>query len=752
MIEITGVVDGIRYHSDITGWTVLRLKPEQQHMFHSTITAVGEFNPKPLDDEELTLQGQWGQHPQYGEQFQVIRVVGRKSPQTRDGLVAYLASGLFPGIGTAIAARIVEHFGNDTADVFDHGPMRLAEVKGITPDKAAAIAKVWREERDARAVMTYLCGLGLTTRMAGRIYNTYQEKTIDKVRDNPYRLAWDVDGIGFRRADEIARITLNYAGDDPRRIEAGILHALKEAHGDGHVYLPNRELQNQAADLLGVADQKRIANVLAGMVKRDLFGGPTRDAKVVVDESSGTESNVYLPQLHHAEQNAAQRVAAINRANSGQIASPDKLATLIAETEYDMGLTLTAQQRDAVLMALTNKVSVITGNPGVGKSLLLRAVVHVLQACDVSFTQCAPTGRAAKRMIEATGAQAATIHRTLQFQPGRFGGGFFQKNERDPLDTAAVLVDECSMVDLSLFNNLLKAVPNRARLLLVGDIDQLPSVGPGNVLRDLIDSQTLPVARLDTIFRQDERSKIITSAHAINAGRMPHTANDSDDFFFFAAESQEDIRDRIVELVSQRLPEAFGYDPLRDVQVLSPMYRGEAGVNALNHRLQQALNPPSLLRAEHKTGRRTFRVGDKVMQLKNNYTLDVFNGDMGFIRAVDTLNKKLIVAIEGREVTYEFKALDQLAHAFACTIHKSQGSEYPAVVMPVTTAHAIMLRRDLLYTGVTRGKQTVVLVGSRRAIGIAVHTAVAEKRHSALARRLQQQIGQPVSKHNLVPL
>lgn len=744
MITITGLVDRVRWHNPETGWTILSLKPEQTTLFHgSTLTAVGQFHPEPFADETLTLSGDWTTHTQYGEQFKVERVVGRTSPQTRDGLVAYLASGLFPGIGDVIAARIVDHFGDDTADVFDRTPQRLAEVRGITAAKAADIAAVWRDEQDAREAMTYLCGLGLTTTMAGRIYRTYQDNTVTKVRENPYRLAWDVDGIGFKRADTIARGVLHCHDADPRRIQAGLLHALKETRDDGHVYLPRNELVDAAAALLGLSDQDVIGSTLDGMATRDLFGAATKGAAVVVDEQVSPEPVVYLPQLHFAENNAARRLVIIQKTNSGPIGNPEKLAALINATEVELGLIFDPKQRAAIQMALTSKVSVITGGPGTGKSVLLRAITNVLQARSVTMTLCAPTGRAAKRMTETTGVTAATIHRTLQFKPGRYGGGSFEKNETDPLYTAFVLVDECSMVDIALFNNLLQAMPDRARLLLVGDVDQLPSVGPGNVLRDLINSDRLPITRLDTIFRQSERSKIITNAHAINAGRMPDTANDSDDFFFFAAETQEQIRDQILEIVCRKLPGKFGYDPLRDVQVLSPMYKGAAGVDSLNRHLQQALNPPNALRTEHaafnelRTKRRTLRVGDKVMQLRNNYELDVYNGDTGFIRAIDSEKKQLVVAMEGREVMYRFQALDQLTHAFACTIHKSQGSEYPVVVMPVTTAHYIMLRRNLLYTSITRGKKTVVLVGSRQAIGIAVNTAVAEQRYSALARRLR---------------
>ncbi len=726
--ELAGTVVSVRYRSDDTGWTILNLR--RADLFSSNVTAVGTLNPEPFPEEELVLLGTWDRHPKYGEQFKIERVQGRKSPVTLEGLAAYLGSGLFPGIGEAMAGRIVAQFGVETPDIITNTPERLAEVKGITEEKATAIAEVWKAEEAAREVMTWLCGLGLTTNMATRIYNTYEQQTIDKVKDNPYRLAWDVDGIGFRRADEIARSVMQLGDADPRRIEAGILHALKEAQSEGHVYLPRQELLTKAAELLRIDAKEAIDASLTEMAGRDERHG----AAVVVEGTA-----VYLPSMHRAETGVAERLAALLDEPDGLVkVEPGEVSELVAGAAEAMGVTLSEQQRDAVAMVLSSKASVITGGPGTGKSMILKAVIHALDKAGAKYTLCAPTGRAAKRMAEATRSEAMTIHRTLEFQAGRGGMGSFNRHDRNPLKTDMLIVDEMSMVDLSLFHSLLKAMTSDMRLLLVGDVDQLPSVGAGDVLRDLIDSGRIPVTRLTKIFRQDARSKIVTNAHAINNGMMPDTTNDSTDFFFFAADTAAQIEDLIVDIVTRRLPDKFPeFNMVRDVQVLSPMYRGDAGVNALNQRLQAILNPPAPDKAEYRAKTRLYRVGDKVMQLSNNYDKSVFNGDVGFVAAIDNTFKQIVIDVDGRQVWYEFNELDQTTLAYAATVHKSQGSEYPVIVMPVTTSQYMMLRKNLIYTGVTRGKRTVVLVGSRKAIGIAVSNNTAEKRYTALSRRLQ---------------
>ncbi len=727
--RLAGTVRRVIHRSPESGWTIISFEPEQQLLWASTVSAVGIVEPEPMQDEVLTLVGRFEKHPKYGDQFKIDRVDGRQPPVTPEGLVAYLSSSLFSGIGPTLATRIVDLFGTDTPQVIENEPDRLAEVSGISEEKAAMIAQVWKEQAESRAAISYLCGLGITMATATKIWQKYGAKTVERVQQNPYLLAWDVTGIGFQRADQVARAMNHYADDHPNRITAAILHVLKAASNEGHVYLPAHELVTQTTELLHITDQPAVSRVLADMAEQDSESG-----SAVIRE----DDRVYLPWLHAAETGVAGRVAGLLSAETFRVnIDPQKLAEYIRQAEEEIGITFTEQQRGTVYTALMSGISVITGGPGTGKSSILKALVHALNMEGALYILCAPTGRAAKRITETTGEEAATIHRTLEYT-NEGGHGHFARNHLNPLETGMIIVDEVSMIDLHLFHSLLKAIRPGTRLVLVGDVDQLPSVGAGDVLRDLIQAGIVPVTRLSTIFRQDRRSKIVTNAHAINNGQMPDTTNDSTDFFFFGAETPQEIGSLVVDIVANRLPARFaGLDPVWDVQLLTPMYKGEAGVDALNAGLQARLNPLAPGKDEYRTKFRTYRVGDKVMQLRNNYDKGVFNGDIGRIVTIDNTNKNLIVLMGDNQVWYDFPELDELTLAYAVTVHKAQGSEFPVVVMPVTTSHYILLRKNLLYTGVTRGKRTVVLVGSRRAIGIAVGNDQAEQRHSYLARRLE---------------
>lgn len=736
MTEIVVTVQNVTYRNPESGYTVLRVQPAQpaqRQLFAGAMTAVGQLHPEPYADEQLTLEGEWTQHPKFGEQFKINHVRARKPPADANALIAYLGSGIFPWVGTATACEIVRLFGETTADVLSSAPERLVEVRGITAERAAEIGKVWQEQQATREAMTYLCGLGISMTFANRIYAQYGADTAAKIRENPYRLAWDVDGIGFDRADRIARSALGFDDLSPQRLEAGVIHALKEARMQGHVYLPKDRLIAEAAKLLKVDD----AAAVGASIDR-LTSAPSGDAPLIAETGTSVEGpSIYLPSMHAAEIGAACRLRAMLRDDPARsrlraLREVD-LQAAIRESEQKSGITLAEQQRKAVETALTSKISVITGGPGTGKSTCLRAVIDVLKQTGHGFVLCAPTGRAAKRLAQATGEFAATIHRTLEFTPL----GAFAHNEENPLSGCLIVVDEASMLDLSLFYSLLKAITPETHLLLVGDVDQLPSVGAGDVLRDLIQSGVVPVTRLNVIFRQDETSKIVTNAHAINRGDMPDTANESEDFFFFKAEEPGDAAALIIDLVQNRIPQKFGFHPLDDVQVLTPMHPGPVGVQMLNERLQAALNPPSRLKGEYRIGKRVFRVGDKVMQTVNNYKLGVFNGDIGRVVSVDLPNRALNICIDERTVRYEGDDLDDLVLAYACTIHKAQGSEYPVVVMPVVTQHFYMLARTLIYTGVTRAKKVVVLVGTRKAIAIAVSNDKVARRYSALVERLR---------------
>jgi exodeoxyribonuclease V alpha subunit len=739
---LDGVLERVTFANPETGYTIARIAPERgSGVGAELVTAVGPLLGAQVG-EFLRLRGRWSSHPKYGRQFEV-HSYATVLPATAAGIQRYLGSGLIKGIGPVMAERMVAHFGVDIMHVIDDAPGRLIEVDGLGPKRTAMIAAAWAEQKAIKEVMIFLQGVGVSTSLAVRIYKKYGDASVSVVRSEPYRLAADVWGIGFKTADTIAA-SVGIARDSPERIKAGLAYTLSEAADDGHCYLPEPNLVADAAKILDVPaelitpclDELAAAE---GVVREEVpAGAGTAPASTAPASTAPRVPAVYLPPFYQAERSLASALLRL------QAARGDRLAGF-ASVDWDKalgwlrgrtGASLAPEQADAVRLALTSRVAVLTGGPGCGKSFTVRSVVELARAKGAKVVLAAPTGRAAKRLAELTGHEAATIHRLLQLRPG--GGPSFDPSS--PLDADLVVVDETSMVDVILANKLVKAVAPGAHLLLVGDVDQLPSVGAGEVLRDLLAAGSLPVVRLTKIFRQAQQSGIVVNAHRINDGRHP-VLSGFGDFFWFSCEDGEQTAGLVVDIVARRIPARFGLDPRRDVQVLCPMHRGPAGAGNLNLLLQEALTPAADERPERRYGGRVFRVGDKVTQLRNNYdkgAAGIFNGTVGVVTGLSLEDHKLTVRTdEDESVDYGFDELDELAHAYAITIHRSQGSEYPAVVIPLTTASWMMLQRNLLYTGVTRAKKLVVLAGSRRALAAAVRTRGAGRRHTALAYRLQ---------------
>ncbi len=730
---LKGTVERVTYYNPENGYTVLRMRPEHPRLGMSRdglITVVGEL-PEVQPGEAVEFNGQWVQDPRYGQQFRA-ESVRQVMPATVEGMRRYLGSGLIKGIGPRTAEKIVDYFGLETLNVLDRDPSRLLEVPDVGQKRMQMIAHAWAEQQAIKEVMLFLQGHRISTGLAIKIYKAYGDEAIHKVQENPYRLARDIWGIGFLTADRIAR-DLGLPEDSPHRMAAGVIYALNEATGDGHVFLPRGEAVQLAGQLLRL---EGVADGIEAAIDR-LHAAEEVAIEPVPDTTGGQQEAIYLPALYHAEVGVARRLRQMLDAPDSRLADLKAVhwGPFLAALGATSPVTLTDQQRGAVRQALTSKISILTGGPGTGKTFTMQTVIAALQQTGHRYLLCSPTGRAAKRLSEATGQPAQTIHRLLGYSPAEG----FTYNEQNPLDADMIIVDEASMIDLSLFYHLLKAIAPDTHLLLIGDVDQLPSVGAGDVLRDIIRSGTIPVTRLETIFRQEGGSLIIRNAHRINHGEQPDTSNQGEDFYFFGEEDPQAAAALVVDIVRNRLPERFGFDPLEDVQVLVPMYRGPAGVEALNQALQEALNPPGRP-AERWIMGRLFRVGDKVMQLRNNYDKDVFNGDIGRVRAIDFEEQTLIVRMEGRLVSYDWSECDELTHAYAISVHKSQGSEYPVVVMPILTQHYMMLQRNLLYTAVTRARRMVVLVGTRKAIAIAVRNNKITRRYSALAWRLGERL------------
>ncbi|WP_261561396.1 SF1B family DNA helicase RecD2 [Frankia tisae] len=730
---VEGVLERITFVSEETGYTIARLATERSGP--DLLTVVGALLGAQIG-ESLRLTGQWGSHPRYGRQFQVHSYT-TVLPATIQGIRRYLGSGLIKGIGPAMAERMVAHFDTDILRIIEEEPARLIEVHGLGPKRTRKIADAWEEQKTIKEVMVFLQGVGVSTSLAVKIYKKYGDGSIGVVRTQPYRLAADVWGIGFKTADTIAQ-AVGIPHDSPERIKAGLQYTLSQAADDGHCFLPAPNLITDAAKILEV--------------ERELIG-PCLDA-LAADEGVIREGvpvggaavpAVYLVPFHRAETSLAGGLLRLLTCDEERLAP-------FAEVDWGRarswlrgrtGQDLADEQAEAVTLALTRKVAVLTGGPGCGKSFTVRSVVELARARKARVVLVAPTGRAAKRLAELTGHEASTVHRLLELQPG----GEARYDRDNPLDADLVVVDESSMMDVILANKLVKAVAPGAHLLLVGDVDQLPSVGAGEVLRDLLAADAIPRVRLTRIFRQAQQSGIVVNAHRINAGTPPQL-NGFADFFWFTCDPAEDsglhpaeeTARMVVDIVAHRIPKRFGLDPRRDVQVLAPMHRGPAGAGNLNTLLQETLTPARENVPERRYGGRVFRVGDKVTQLRNNYEkgkAGVFNGTVGVVTGINGEDQSLtVLSDEDESLVYDFSELDELAHAYAVTIHRSQGSEYPAVVLPLTTSSWMMLQRNLLYTGVTRAKKLVVLVGSRKALAAAVRTPGAGRRHTALTHRI----------------
>jgi len=709
MIKLRCVVEHITYQNQENGWSVIKVKVKG---YDNLVTLTGSLLDVPVGSV-LLVDGDWRVDPKYGQQF-VAQSWTEVMPATLYGIEKYLGSGLVKGIGPAYAKAIVSRFGLETIDVIENNIERLLEVPRLGRKRMEKIHESWEKQKDIKEVMVFLQGHGVSTAFAAKIYRKYEKDSIAKVKENPYQLADDIWGIGFKTADSIAS-KMGYEKNDPRRCRSGILYTLNELAEDGHVYAEPEQLVESAVKLLE-AEETPVRQALATMM----------EAKDVIADNDV----IYLPPFYYAENGSAKRLQSLlsdnSPLNSDVAAEP--------EAEYGRkngGIVYDQVQQAAIQKALDSKVMVLTGGPGTGKTTTTQGIIAAFKARHMSILLAAPTGRAAKRMTEATGMEAKTIHRLLEYNP--MDG--YKRNEDNPLEGDALIVDECSMIDILLFYNLMKAIPSNMRLILVGDIDQLPSVGAGNVLRDIIDSQQIPVVRLTRIFRQAQSSRIVMNAHAINAGQFPNIKNGLDtDFFFINQEDADEMVKLIIGLVRDRLPKKYGY-PAKEVQVLTPMQRGTVGAGNLNIELQNALNPtgPSLARGGY-----TFRQGDKVMQIRNNYDKNVFNGDIGYITAVDTNERTLTVTFDSRLIEYDITELDEIVLAYAITIHKSQGSEFPVVVMPVTMKHFIMLQRNLIYTGITRAKKICVLVGTTKALAYAIRQNTVSKRNTMLKERLNE--------------
>lgn len=712
---LAGQVERVTFHSEETGFAVLRVRVRGRR---DAVTVVGHAAAIAAG-EEVRASGAWTNDPRHGPQFRA-ETLTTVPPTSPEGIERFLASGLVRGVGAHFARRLVAAFGTAVFEVIESEPARLREVPGIGPLRAERIVASWAEQKAVREIMVFLHAHGVSTSRAVRIHRAYGADAIAVVTEDPYRLARDVRGIGFVTADALAR-RLGIPEDAMIRVRAGVSHVLAEALDEGHCGLPSEELVPRAAELLA-----RPAEQVAEALALELA-----DRRLVADEAGGRPC-VFLPALHAAERAVAARVSALAAGEPPwRRRDPSEAVPWV---EARTGITLSASQRGAVAAFLRSKVLVLTGGPGVGKTTLVDALLRIAFDESLRVALCAPTGRAARRLAESTRREARTIHRLLEVDPST---GRFRRGRENPLEADLVVVDEVSMVDVLLARALLEALPPSAALLLVGDADQLPSVGPGQVLRDLLESGAVPAVRLTEVFRQAAESRIVVGAHRIREGRLPDLTNPpGTDLFFFDAREPEDAARRVVEVVAERIPRRFGLDPRRDVQVLVPVHRGPLGARALNEALGKALNPDGAPRVA-RFGQE-LAPGDRVMQVENDYDREVYNGDLGLVTAVDPDEGELRASFDGREVVYGFDELDVLQLAWATTIHKSQGSEYPAVVIPLGMTHYAMLERNLLYTAVTRGRRLVVLVGDRRAVAVAAKRASAGRRVTRLAGLLRE--------------
>jgi exodeoxyribonuclease V alpha subunit len=720
LVELQGQIERITYCNEDNGFTVAQLKVRGQRQL---VPIVGHLmSPKP--GERLRLRGEWSLHPKYGEQFKFVEHE-TLFPTTVLGMEKYLASGFIKGIGPVMAQRIVQQFGGETFQIIESQIDRMAEVTGIGPKRLDIIRRAWEEQKQVREVMLFLQTHNISTAYAPKIFKQYGTQAVAVMQENPYQLATDIFGIGFLTADQMAA-KLGFEKDNPVRLEAGLLYTLQNLSNEGHVFYPLGALLTKSQEILE-ADQELIGQALSRLAfRQEIMVEEPWDREAGQDERA-----VYLTGFYLAETHAAKRLKLLLQAQQ-QLPFVDP-AKALDWVQQRLNLTLAPQQAKAVTMSLRNKVLIITGGPGTGKTTIINAILKIWGRLGVNIMMAAPTGRAAKRMSEVTGQEAKTIHRLLEYSQQKGG---FQVSENRTLPCDLLIIDEASMVDTLLLHHLLKAVPRGATLILVGDANQLPSVGPGNVFRDLIVSGAIPVIELTEIFRQAQESLIIVNAHRINCGEMPvwkAGPNKLADFYFLEQDEPQDVLRVILELVKERIPQRFGFDPVEEIQVLTPMHRGAVGSGNLNQALQQELNPGG---TGLDRGGRVYKVNDKVMQLKNNYDKEVFNGDIGRIVKIDLELQEMVIAFDNREVTYDFSELDEIILAYAISVHKSQGSEYAAVVLPLVTQHYMLLQRNLIYTAVTRGKKLVILVGAKKALAMGIKNDKTKKRCTNLWRRL----------------
>ena len=718
---LEGVVERIVFYNEETGYAVIRLQALGRGDW---ATVVGNL-PSVISGETLRLSGQWTFHPQFGEQFKA-EAYQSVIPATLNGIEKYLGSGLIKGVGPVMASRIVRAFGLKTLEVIDSEPDQLLKVEGIGKTRLDWILSAWQAQKEVRQVMLFLQGQGVSPAYSAKIYKYYGQDSVSVLQKDPYRLAEDISGIGFKTADKIAQ-QIGIDPTSPIRAQAGLLYTLRELADEGHVFSPKEELLKRAEKELEIP-RELLEPALSALKE---------EKKVVVGEGAEGEE-IYLPAFFRAEEGVAKKLSVLlrgKRRKAEEVVSPDFLSRL----EERMGIAFAERQKEAIKMALQERILVITGGPGTGKTTIVRGIVSACDALGIEASLAAPTGRAAKRLSEATSREAKTIHRLLEFSPAK---GNFVRDQENPLRTDLVVIDETSMVDLILMNHLLKAVPPRASLVFVGDIHQLPSVGAGNVLSDIIQSQAVAVVELNEIFRQERQSLITLNAHRIQQGSFPYLPQnkaEAADFYFIEKEDPQEILELIQDLCAKRIPERFGFHPRDEIQVLCPMYRGLIGAANLNATLQGVLNPNG---AELGSGSRVFRVKDKVMQLRNNYTKEVFNGDIGWIEKIDKEDGQVLVRFDERSVAYDFNEMDELTLAYAISVHKSQGSEYPAIIMPLLMQHYVLLQRNLLYTAITRAKKLVVIIGTKKALGMAIRNDKVQRRFSRLADRVREMCGE----------
>lgn len=718
MDQIYGYIERITFQNEENGYTVAQL---QQRGRSSLICIVG-YMPGLQPGETVRCQGEWKNHMIHGRQFEVSSH-SIEAPADVVGIKKYLGSGLIKGIGPVYAERIVEKFGQETLNIIDQSPERLLEVYRLGPKRLDLIRKCWSDQKSIRDVMVFLQTYGVSPAYAQKIFKSYGKECIAKVKDNPYHLARDIFGIGFKTADTIAS-KMGIAKDSDRRIEAGIEFVLSQLASDGHVCYPVDEFLKEAEKILEVTPQQIEGRLSFLHAENRINLGDSI-------EKGKSRPFIWTIQLYMAETGIAKELRRLKKGTSHLRQIDAEKAVNWAQEQLQ--IQLAEKQKAAVIHSINDKLHIITGGPGTGKSTITKAILAIMEKLTQRIYLAAPTGRAAKRMTEITGRKASTIHSLLEFD---FKKGGFKRNRESPLECDLIIIDEASMIDTFLMHSLLKALPNQARAIFVGDINQLPSVGPGNVLRDMIGSRTLSITHLNEIFRQAAGSDIILNAHRINSGVFPKLYNGQEsDFFFMECEENEEALNTIVKLVAQRLPSRYGFNPLEEIQVLAPMKRGVIGTENLNLVLQNTLNPgePGLIR-----GGTSLRVNDKVMQIRNDYNKGVFNGDIGYILEIDTTDQQVLVRFEDMEVPYEYSDLNELVLAYAISVHKFQGSECPCIVMPVHTSHFMLLHRNLLYTGITRGKKLVVLVGTKKAVAIAVNNDDVKKRYTALQQALME--------------